>query len=491
VLKNQVKLISKDTLIYGLGSTVGGIVGFLLLPLYTHYLTPSDYGYLAIFVVVQALVQTIATFGLAGGLIRYYLMANDEQEKKTVLSTILWSQVLIVVLMAVLLIPFRSIFSTFLFCTPTLAFLLVITSLTAFTGAFNNIPFSLMRAERKPVFFAISQVGKTLLLATANIYLIVVLKLNFRGVIYGAFCAEFIIALFVGSWYLTRFKNYISLIFSLPFFSRLIKLTGPVFVSNIFLFSLNLSDRFFLNHFLPPAEVGIYFFGFTIASIIQIGLIIPFSVAFLPFSISLATNQGFREIFPKIVKYFVIICTSLSIVLFYFSKEVIMLISTPLYYRSANVVGLLLISGIFAGLYYSTSIPLTIIEKTKLVTIGVFLAATINVILNLVLIPHMGIYGSALSSCISYGVFFGVTFYFSQKNYPVQYEISSFLKFCLITLIYAGIYFPLNLLSLSFWLNIIIKSCLISVLPVFLYLSGVLDINERKYLRSLFLTIKE
>jgi O-antigen/teichoic acid export membrane protein len=69
-LINQLKIISKETIIYGIGNAAGSVVSFLLLPLYTKYLTPEDYGYLSIFSVLQSIIEISAVFGLSSGLFR-------------------------------------------------------------------------------------------------------------------------------------------------------------------------------------------------------------------------------------------------------------------------------------------------------------------------------------------------------------------------------------------------------------------------------------
>lgn len=477
---NQLKTISKETLIYGIGNAAGSIVSFLLLPLYTKFLTPADYGYLAIFTVFQSIVEITAAFGLSSGLFRYYLMAKDGVEQRKVVNTCFWMQILFIVILSMILYPLASEFSLILFGNNQLSRLFIMVISTGLLSSLAGFVFSYMRAERKPFFFAIFQIVKVTLLTLANVYLVAFLHKSYDGIILGNFIVTIVISIVVIVW----FSRHIGFSFSGKYFKKIIIFSGPIYVVNVFYFILSLSDRFFLNHFLSANEVGLFSFGSKIGSIVMIGIIAPFSTAIVPYAMSIVKEDHFKTTYAKIIKYFLLILSFFSLCFFYFSEEIVLIISNKSYINASGIIGPILLSGIFYGLYYNLSIAIDIVEKTYLAMIIVIIGALVNVLLNYFTIPFIGMYGSALASCASNGILFLLTYYFCQKHYPILYEIVSFFKLLGVIAFYALIYYATVAIGFEAILTTIVKIVLCILFPFILYGLRIFDEKERIYFRG-------
>jgi O-antigen/teichoic acid export membrane protein len=485
-LLTHLKTISKETIIYGIGNAAGSIVSFLLLPLYTKYLSPADYGYLTLFAVFQSIIEITAVFGLNSGLFRYFLMAKDKIEQKNVLNTCFWMQVLFIVFLGILAFPLANQFSKILFETSIFSKYISMVIATGLMSAFGSFIFSFMRAERKPMLFAVMQIGKVLLLALLNIYFVAILQRGYSGIIIGNLLTAIASALVIFAW----FFRFIGGSFSFAFFKKNMAFISPIYVVNVFFFLLSLSDRFFLNHFLTPTEVGLYSFGNKIGSIVMIGVITPFSIAIVPYAMSIAKEENFKFIFSKIIKYFFTLLVFLSLVIFYFSREIVFLVSNESYMRATGVVGPILLSSIFYGLYYNLSIAIDIVEKTYLATIVVISGAVISIAVNYLTIPYLGIYGSTLASCASNITLFLLVYYFCQKNYRIHYEVGAFFKILGIISLYAAMYGIINKIELIGGFAILIKIMLCSLFPVVLKFCRVFDQNEIQFVKKYFTKIR-
>ena len=477
---NQLKTISKDTLIYGIGNGAGGIVSFLLLPLYTKFLTPDDYGYLAIFFVFQSVVEITAVFGLSSGLFRYYLMAKDKAEQEIVLATSFWMQMMFILLLSIAAFPLAGQLSVALFGSREFSRFFVMVTATGILSAIGGFVSSFMRAKRKPAIFATVQVVKVVLLALVNIYLVAVRHWSYFGIIAGNLAVFILISIVLLIW----FSRFIHLSFSFAYCKRLLIFISPIYVVNVFFFVLSLSDRFFLNHFLSPKEVGLYSFGNKIGSIVMIGVITPFSTAVVPYALSIVKESHFKETYAKIMKYFLLILVFLSICIFYFSKEVVSAVSNSSYADSSGIVGPILLSSIFYALYYNLSIAIDIVEKTYLATIIVLAGAVVSLSLNYSTIPLLGMYGSALSSCVSNAVLFLFTYFLCQKYFPIHYEKAAFFRLLFIVLVYAAFYLWVGASGLPAVVTLPAKISMCIVFPVVLYVLHVLDGKEREYVRN-------
>jgi O-antigen/teichoic acid export membrane protein len=449
----------------------------LLLPLYTKFLTPEDYGYLAIFSVFQSVIEITAVFGLSSGLFRYYIMANDAVEQQEVINTCFWTMTLFIVGLTLIMFLFMDQFSLILFGSTKYSKYLTMVTVTGLLSAFGNFIFSFMRAERKPIFFAVAQTVKVLLLTLANVYFVAVLLWSYAGIIIGNLVVGVAITFIVLIW----FSRFISFSFSSAYFKKIIIFVTPIYMVNVFFLLLNLSDRFFLNYFLSPTEVGLYSFGNKMGSVVMIGVITPFSIAVVPYALSIAKEKDFKKIFSKIMKYFLIFLISLSLCIFYFSKEIILVMSNVSYVDASGIIGPVLLSSIFYGLYYNLSIAIDIVEKTYLSTIVVVTGAVVSIGLNYYTIPLFGMYGSALASCISNGVLFLLMYFFCQRHFPIHYEVAAFLKLMGIIILYTIIYSCIVLAGLPAGIAIPIKIILCILFPGSLFVARIFDAKEREY----------
>lgn len=460
-----------------MGSAAGSIISFLLLPLYTKFLTPEDYGYLTVFTVIQSVVEITGTFGLSSGLFRYYLMAEEEIEKRKVINTCFWTQLIFVIIIFAIFSLLSKQISILFFGTIYLARYCFLVASTGLMSACGGFVFSYMRAERKPYFFVIVQLIKMTLLAIVNIYFVAILHKSYKGIIIGNFGVSLLILLFVFLW----FAKFVNFYFSFKFLKRLLIFITPIYIVNVFFFILNLSDRLFLNYFLSAKDLGLYSFGSKIGSIVMLGVITPFSTAIIPYALSIAKEDNFRSIYAKIIKYFVLIVASFSLYIFYFSNEIVLIVSNKEYGGSSGIIGPILLSGIFYGLYYNLSIALDIIEKTYYATIVVIVGALVSVAFNYFTIPLLGMYGSALASCVSNGVLFMLMYFFCQKHYPIHYEVAAFLKLIGILILYILFYYCVEFFELKLGYAILVKSTLIFLFPFSLYWIHILDSKERRY----------
>lgn len=481
MLLDRLKTLSKDSITYGLSGALSGLVSFLLLPLYAHALTPGDYGYLSVLTVLQSVLEITIVFGLSSALFRYYLMADSTDEKQNVLNTCSWTQFFFVLVIGLVAGLLSGQISLFFFESIDLKSAVSLVVLTACTSSLHTMVQGIIRAERKPFLYLAIQVFRLLLSILLNIYFVVFLGKGFMGVIYGNLLATVVSVIPVLWW----FASKISFSFSSFIFFKIVRFSGPIYLSNLFFFALNLSDRFFLNYFLTEEDVGIYSFGSKIGSIVMVGVISPFSLAVVPFVISISRQKDFENTFIKIVNYFFIGVTSLSIAIFFFSREIIQLIATPAYNEATNVIGPVLLASIFYGLYYMISIITDIIEKTHFTMIVIGASALLGIGLNLILIPKVGIYGAVISTCVANLSLVFLIFVLLQKAYKLNYEVDIFIKMLsLVAINVAAVRILENAIESNFQLIL----CKMGVLIFFvasLFWTNVIKKQEKNYLKML------
>ena len=85
----DLKRLVKDSLIYGIGTVSRSLIGFILIPLYTRYLTTEEYGILALALVALASLNILFELGMSKALFRFYFETETESDRSTVIGTCL------------------------------------------------------------------------------------------------------------------------------------------------------------------------------------------------------------------------------------------------------------------------------------------------------------------------------------------------------------------------------------------------------------------
>jgi O-antigen/teichoic acid export membrane protein len=215
-------------------------------------------------------------------------------------------------------------------------------------------------------------------------------------------------------------------------------------------------------------DVGIYSVGFRVASIANVVM------AGIFFSLTPLIYEHYRKasspgVLATIFTYF--LCGTLPIMMgmAMFSREILRLFATPPYYSVWVIIPILSIASILSKMYIFAP-GLDIEKKTKKIALINIVAAVINAVLNILLIPHFGIAGSALATLISAAVLFYAYMRASQKLYPIPYKWGKVVKACIasIFVIILSYYMPV-MTHYTDWLTMSGKFLAVIVASILMY----------------------
>lgn len=412
----QLLRLSKHSVIYGLGVAASQIVGFFLLPLYTRYLTPSDYGVLEIFGVTQGILGIIFIMGLGSALFMSYFSCDDEESRKKVVSTTLIFLTATSLCFTLVLIALASNFSRLLFDSTQYTFYFRVIFLTLFFDAAIMIPLAVFRAREESKKYAILSLARIVVSIGLNIYFIVVLGKGVLGILEsGLITAALLYCILVPS----IIKNT-GLRFSVTDLKKMLGFGLPLVPAGLGAWIMTLADRFFLQFLSTPHELGLYSLGYKFGMVVQ-GLIVgPFTLAWAPFLWSVAKEKNAKEIYSSVLTYFVLVGMFAALVLSVLSREVLMVMATPPFYGAYKVIPLIALSYVLYGCYFVLAAGLNLERKTKYLPFIVAVGAIINLGLNYLLIPSYGMMGAAVATVISYLILPIGSYFVSLRFYPIQ-----------------------------------------------------------------------
>ncbi|HBL22520.1 MAG TPA: hypothetical protein DDZ40_00190 [Deltaproteobacteria bacterium] len=472
------KLFSAS-LIYTVGDFLTtAISGFLLIPVYLHYMTPADYGIYSTVTVLINMLGVLLAMGLGSALGRFYFLYRDRGEEYRYLGSIWLFQILVSLALVVALalwgsplwaaicpeIPFR----------PYIWFVLAGSFLT-----FSASVYPLwLRVLERPVAFVILQVAGTAAFALSLGVFLILLRQEAQGALGAAIFSNALIAL-VGLVALGRKATwriqYNLLRPSLDF--------GRWMVIGTFgYFFLNKSQLFFLQHYGDMASVGVYNLGLQLGGILTL-LALSFAKAWQPFVYSAKTSGEAADAISSTSKYFVAVMLYGMLGIAVLSNEILRVVAKPDYFKAGIVIRLVAIASFVYVLSNLTNTGLFYMKRPELAQAAMLLSAGLNVVLNMILIPRWQMVGAALAMLAAFSVMVISGFFLVQKVMHVKYDWAMLVK---ITGIGTG-------LLVTEWLLIPqrigflesgIRVALLAAFPLLLWLGRVFSKSEIKAILS-------
>ena len=464
------KNLFKQTLIYGLATVLPRMLSFLLNPLYVKVLPKGEFGEISIVFTGLVFFNVILSYGMETSFFRFY---NSEENKDNVVSTstisIFWSSfgfLLIALLFKNAIADFTNVNVTYIAYTIwILAF-----------DALAIVPFSKLRATKKPMAYAAIKIGCVVVNFGLNLFFLLLLPKLITENPIGFFNAIYFKDFQIGYIFISNLiASLLTLIVLIPnylkikwhfdylLWKKMIHYGIPILLAGI-AFAVNEHfDKILLKILnVSKSDIGAY------AACYKIGMFMvlfrtAYTLGIEPFFFSHASNENAQQTYATITKYFVIFGSFICLGVIVFAdllKHI--LVPNPDYWDAMKVVPLIVLANFFLGIYTNLSVWYKLIDKTKIGAYISIVGAIITLILNFLLIPIMSYYGSAIATIAAYGSMMLISYKLGQKSYPIPYEINKIFSYLGITILFSAISFYIPSLRHNYYLKI-------SLLVVFLY----------------------
>jgi O-antigen/teichoic acid export membrane protein len=207
---------------------------------------------------------------------------------------------------------------------------------------------------------------------------------------------------------------------------------------------------------------------------------------FTPYKFSIWKDKKAKKKFKSMfVKYHLVGCFIMLGICIY-SKAMIIFLSTNESIAAYKVVPLIVIAYFLYGKSCFYCLGIQIKNKTYYDGFIMLSAGIINLILNVILIPRLGMYGAALSTAISYIAMNYIYIKFSLPLYKIKYKRKKVFKIYAITLILYSIYYAVSILNISIILEMIIGAGILSCYIICCVYFHLIKVDElREYIYSI------
>ncbi len=438
----QFKRLFKHSFIYAIGSLAQGIVGFILIPLYTRYLSPASYGQLEIINTLILISTMILSLGFASALLKCHERdCKDEKEQKQLVGTAFVFIVPFASFVTILAWFFGKFLARVLLGSEDFLNLIHILLLINVFAVFLSLAFAVLRMKEKSIKFIIFSLTKFGLVLGLNIYFVAFLRLDIFGILLGNFISQVIITV----PFIFTLIPYANFRFSKKLLRGLFAFGIPIIPASLAMWIMDLSDRYFLKFYSSMTEVGLYSLGYKIGFVVSILVVVPFQLAWPTVSFSVAKRFDTKKIYARTLTYLLFIGCFAALAISIFSKQIVEIMSAPEYLTAYKVVPLIAFSYVLYAAHFAIVPGLHLREKTKLYPLLVVIPAVLNLILNYIFIPKYGMMGAAWSTFVCFVFMALLTYLVSNYYYKIKYEWGRIIKLVLITSILLGLnYFYRN-----------------------------------------------
>lgn len=466
MIVKYIKNTGKHSIIYGLGNFVSKAIAFLLVPVYTRVLIPSEYGILSILNVAISIISLVLSMGMQTTIFRFYIYDySDKKSRKKLVSTILIFINITSIFFIVLLIIFANKVSLLLFNNIEYSFYLKIVFLITFFEVNNQISLTLLRSQEKSKIFSIFTVIRLIIQISLILYFVVVLREGVLGALKGILISQIAFYL-INLPILIRSADFS---FSFKIMKKALRFGLPLISVGISSWIMTMIDRLFLDRYAGTSVVGIYTIAYNFGMILNLLFVSPVQLAWGQIKWKIIKKEkDAKKIFSYIMTYYIFIGVFLLIGIILLSKDVIKVFTTPAFYSSIDIVPYIAIGYLFLGYRFMVNIGINLKGRTEINAIILILSAAINILFNFILIPKYSMIGAAISTTISY-IFLAILSYFiNRKFYKVSYQWFRIIKLFMAGSIILAIFY--NLPELNIFLSIIIKLFLCMSYFLFLYM---------------------
>lgn len=414
----------------------------------------NEYGKVSIIFSFMVFFNVVLSYGMETAFFRFY---SKEDDKRKVISTstisLFWSTIGFLILFLL----FRKDLA--LWSKINVEYI-VFTIWILALDALAIIPFSKIRAEGRPIKYAIIKILNVVINLSLNIFFLAFLPnwaTNtdnvFIQTIYHEdfqigyiFVSNLIASLFTLLFVLPDYFK-IKWQFDVDLWKKMMQYGLPILVAGI-AFAINEHfDKILLDWMeVDMADIGAY------SACYKIGMFMvlfrtAYTLGIEPFFFSHAKNENAPQTYATITKYFVIFGSFICLGVIVFADILkLILVNNQSYWSAMNIVPLIVLANFFLGIYTNLSVWYKLIDKTRIGAYISIVGAIVTLVLNLLLIPIISYMGSAIATILAYGTMMFISYYMGQKKYPIPYDKKSIFTYLGLAILLSGISFYVPIL---------------------------------------------
>ena len=467
---------------YTAASIVSKFIAVALLPLYTRYLTLADYGAAEVMFAAIVTASIVVRLGLIEALLRFYYKDGEDPERivASTFAGLFW----LATIGALIALPFATPIAEALLDPKTaaeagqMAELVRISIGGLWVLTMFEFMLTLFRLEERARAFFVTTILNVLVTIGLTVVLVVGAGEGARGLLVGSYASGAVTVLVLV--FLQRRR--LSLFFDRALLRRLLRFGLPTMPAEASLYLLNFVDRIIIVRYVGLAEAGLYSLAVKFAQGVNI-LVRGFQLAWPPLAYSIRDDGEARRAYATVVTLFVSGCAFVVTGMWLLSRWIVRALAAPKFFDSYEAVGLITTAVTLYAVYMVLVVILGRTGRTEFNLPATLAALAANVVLNLLLVPPLGIVGAGLALVASYVVVLALMYVFTQRLFPVPYQWGRLARVVLTSAGLVGI--GELAMPTSGAVGLLGRIALFAAYPLALFVSGFFTPGERLWIARL------
>jgi len=409
----------KNSLIYIFAEVLNKAIPFLLLPILTRYLTPTDYGMIASFTAFVAFLSIFVGLSIHGA-VSINFFKTTKEELKIYIANGIFVLLITTIIVGFVVFIFKEPLHNKLLLSSEWLYIGVILSFSQFVTLLN---LTLWIAEKKPKAYGIYQISQTFVISTMSILFVVVLHFDWTGQVIANILGTLSFALF--SFYLLYKRGYLEFKFNKKDMKDLLHFGIPMIPHNLSGWITTNGDKLLLITLVGASATGLFTVGFQIGIVMSV-LVSSFHKVWNPYLYEKLSSSNFSlNSKIKIVKFtylYFVLMVVLVLFLNFIAKYIFIYMIDSQYMDSYQYVIYILIMYALNGMYFMVVSYIFYFKKTKQLAYITFSCSILHLLFSYIFINIFGAIGAAYSGVISYTLMFLAVWYYSNKIYPMPWN---------------------------------------------------------------------
>ena len=411
--------LSKESFVYGLTAAAARLVGFILIPIYTHVLTTSNFGILDLMTTGTPILSSVLILGMDASIAISFYETDDLTKRQAIASTFLLFEFGFALVSCGLLFLAASPIALLAFgdvsFTPYVQLGLATVPFAIYVTMFLDIS----RLVRVPLRYMLISLGNLLLTSLLIILAVVLFRMGVEGVLAATLIGS---ALFsVIGFYATRAQY--AFLFSPSVLRRLLLLGLPLVPASLFLWVINSSNRWFVLGLTSSTDqVAILGLATRLAAPVVL-VVTAFQIAWVPYSLSIARRESAEPVYARTLLYFLTLTFAILLPLTLWAGPIIEIFSTHVYLPASQLIALTGMSSICSGAYYIVATGVNLTGRTIHIGWTTFVAAGVSIALNFALIPVFGLVGAAFAGLAANLTPVVLLYIIAQRIHRLPYDL--------------------------------------------------------------------
>lgn len=441
----------KSTFWYGAGNLVVRLINFALLPLYSNLISVDQFGVYSLLMSVYSVAAVLYNIGMPSSLTNFYLKESDQRRRKVIFSSVINTVGILGLFLTLTAIISSRFLANGILGEEKFQLLIQLVFIALFVDTVSMFILQLYKTLEQSKRVVIFMFLGAILNLAMNVWLVYGLRMDIYGIIISQLFSSGLVLILM----LPDTKNYYVFAIENEILKKILLFSIPLFLSGLFAAGIDVADRFILNFLLGKKQVGEYSFAYRIALITNI-FVISFRTAWMPYAINRWKENNYKEIFGKTFLKLLAAGVFILIAVSFFAEDLFKLkilgtyLFNPEYRNGLVILPFVVLGYIFSSLAAFYSVYPFVSNKSYHFLISDGIGLIINLVLNFILIPLIGLLGAGIATCLSFMIMSFYLYLISKNKIKIDYLIKENFVIALV-----GSCFTITgLIVNNFWLQI-------------------------------------